>query len=463
MKADCTQVYLPLTYKYLSGLDENRGQNYRTDDFICLNLPPRIQAILLKATNIWTSAKAQYEEINGALIEYSIHTTDQHLKSCLNSFNLDARLTAEFLQQAIQNIFFKVSNGDFWTLAVLSGNPRVIGATQLHYTTLANLKLFEDYQKGIKVIFKEAIELPQKNSPNLFIGYGNPIRPIKSIVQKELNHLSSFLATRVGQDSIKLSTEELIETLNLVMLFVETYCSYFNAIRNVTNPYIGLQSIDHEGFCAIADKIIQNGYNTRIIPVLKPVEETLRQFEDYILSLMDVFRRKKLAKWSDFFAEKLQPEFKWRGLLAPNRNFPGYFLISPELKLKAGKRPKVKFIPYTRKAALKFYEGTEQFKSPLFLQLAPNANRHFLRSALLERGVNPEYIDEFMGHRHFGTESWNHNSIFDPQDYRKTIKAELYKVYGDFKISLPFKPNSKQVSDKTNTECPDTTQRHSNS
>ncbi|PLA73682.1 hypothetical protein CYQ88_09915 [Hydrogenovibrio sp. SC-1] len=454
LKADCTQVYLPLTYKYLSGIEENHGQNYRTDKFICYNLPNRVQTILKAAVKVWTDAKANLETNEGSLTEYSIYTNNQTLKRLFESFKLDQRLTPEFVQQAIQSTFFNASNGDFWSVSILSGTPKVIGATQLHYTTLANLKLFEDYQKGIYALFREKVELPKKSSPNLFIGYGNPIRPIKSIVQKELTHISSFVSTKLDRDPMSLATHELIDLVNLIMLFAETYSSYFTAIRNVTNPYIGLQSIDHEGFTIITDKVIQGGYNTRIIPILEPIQDMLDYFEHYTVRLIDIFRRKKLAKWSDFFASNLEPEFKWRGLVSPNKAFPGYFLISTELIQKKGMHSRLKLIPYTRLSALKLYEASGHLNNPLFLKLAPNANRHFLRSALLERGANPEYIDEFMGHRHFGTESWNLVALFNQQDYRKAIKAELQKIYADFKVPLPFKPISNQVNDTLNSNYP---------
>lgn len=438
LKKDCSQVYLPLSYKYLTEIGENHGQNYKTDEFICLNLPPTIRGILKKATNTWLEAQNSFENPKGALLEHSVRASNQELKEKLKKLNLDTRLTPEFLQQTIQNTFFKVSNGDFWTVAILSGSPKVIGATQLHYTTLANLKLFEDYQKGINHLFKEVVDIPKKYSPNQFKGYGNPIRPIKALVKKELAYLSMELTNIVHKDPMKLSTRELIKTHNLVMLFVETYSAYFTGIRNVKNPYISPDSLDHDGFRMVADKVIQNGYNTRIIPVLDPINEMIKQFELYIFALMDVFRRKKLAKWSDFFDDNLGPEVKWRSLLSKSKRFPGFFLINTELKEVIGKRPTLKLIPYTRKAALSLYEKSKQVNNPLFLKLPPNANRHFLRSTLLERGVNPEYIDELMGHRHFGTESWNQVALFNQQDYRETIKAEVQKVYADFKIVNPF-------------------------
>ena len=44
-----------------------------------------------------------------------------------------------------------------------------------------------------------------------------------------------------------------------------------------------------------------------------------------------------------------------------------------------------------------------------------------------------------MGHRHWGTESWNRFGLFNPVDYQDEMKQAIEIIMKDFKVRSPFK------------------------
>lgn len=435
---DFTHLIAPLFYVYKS-ITESQRIYYRSDEQLELMLPSQIKSIIETAITKWLVIKNEITLQTGATpTEPYIIADKVGLKNLLDKAKLDQRVTPAFISNAIRSIFYKQANGDYWSAAVISDSFLVISATQHHYTTVINGKIYRIYKAGVEELFSERVAIPSQPHAKQYKGIGNPIRPVKSIITNELNHLSHWLRQRLHNDYPGLPNEELISIFNCLMLFFETYSSFFNGARDVTNPYIARQQIDQNGFAILADKVIKNGYNTRTVFILEALRDIQVRFEDHIRELMLVFISKKLIKQSDFFAPQLQCESGWRGLNQTHQPFPGFVLISPDIKTKKGNRSKIKLVPYTRSRAKKIYEQSQQFKQADFLQLVPNANRHFLRSSLLERGLNPEYVDELMGHRHFGTESWNRCSLFNPLDFQKNVKELLYQLHKDFNVATPF-------------------------
>lgn len=440
---DLRYLTLPLQYAYKIQTKQNKGQNYYSEENVILELPTTIRGLLNTAVSKWLTVHNKMQENKeDEPFEPYLMADKVHLKSLLKKAKLDQRVTPEYLSNFIESIFYKRSNGDYWIPAVLTGKSQVIGSTQMHYTTLINQQIFKIYQQSISELFNEHVDLPIPHHPKQFKGVGNPIRPVKNVVINELNHMSDWLHQKIALDVKEHSSDDIILVLNTLMLFFETYTSYFNGVRDVTNPYIYRQQIDETGFTILADKVIQNGYNTRTVYILDFIQSMQIAFEKTVEDIQHELHRRKLIKISDCYDGVLKGSGGWRSLMNRPEKFPGFFLIKPGIIRKKGKRAKIKLQPYTRTKARKYYQNTHIWKQELFFKLAINANRHFLRSSLIERGTNPEYVDELMGHRHIGTESWNPASLFDPLNYQKEMKNALYILYKDFKVRSPFRENN---------------------
>ena len=60
-----------------------------------------------------------------------------------------------------------------------------------------------------------------------------------------------------------------------------------------------------------------------------------------------------------------------------------------------------------------------------------NANRHFLRTYLVNRDVAPTVINALMGHWRYGEESWDNHAAMDPWLYRAELMPHLEGVLED--------------------------------
>jgi len=441
LNRELTNVSIPLNYPYKKAFIENSGQNYKTDSFITLPLPKLITTMLREVIKSWY--EIWNEEVHQVLnkhLERHLNCTDEpfknRVKKILKQADLDERVTPHFLEKTIRHSFYKHSNGDYWTLYIFSGVSKVLGSTQKHYTTSINKHIFQVYQKAVEARFEQTIEIPNLANQKAFIGYGNPVRPIKSVVVNELNHMADWLSESFEIPIEETSTQNLILQLNIMTLYFETYSSFFNGIRDITNPYIYSQQLDSTNSTVIIDKEIQNGFNTRKIPMLKKLIDLQELFEERVEGNIDRLVRRKFARKVDFFNLQSEGTNPWRSLRTSNIKFPGLFLI--DLKpYKRKTKPRHRIQPYTRHRAKAIYKESNTSKNPLFFSITVNANRHFLRSSLIEKGLNPEYVDEFMGHRHFGTESTNPSSLHNPQDYLHSTRAMLKLISQDFGCKLP--------------------------
>ena len=432
-------IYIPDDlFEYSSENYQKTKSYYRVEKNIILPVPKKIHSIFELVITKWIKARERLTGEHHRLIEPSLVASKSEIKKLLKSLELDRRITLNYLSNYIQSVFFNVTDGDYWFSAKLSDNFKVMSGTQKHYTTIAPDIFLKLYQDGIFELFDEKVEFNEKSYPKQYKGVGNPVRPIKGYIVNELNNMGKILEKELKQAAFSFSKEDLIQHLNLLMIFFETYSSFFTGIRNVKNPYIYLQQINNSSITTIFDKDINNGYNTRKIVVLEKLIQQQIIFEARINEIISSLVSRKLCKKSDFYTDRESKEFRWRRLANKSSNFPGFFLIEPNLFNAKEQRKNINIVAYTRPLSKKFYKNSNKGKHLEFITLVSNANRHFLRSNLYEQGLNKEYIDEFLGHRQTGTESWNPTSFFDPFDYRFNIERSLKKIFKEFKVKNIF-------------------------
>ncbi len=216
---------------------------------------------------------------------------------------------------------------------------------------------------------------------------------------------------------------------------METHLSYLTGTRNIKNPFISPSQLSQDGFYIWNDKNINNGYTTRTGYLPPALVEDVFRFEEVIQFLMGkVKKSKSFLKGS---LDKLTPLKAWNSAQI-NTTRPvysnGFFLLKFSTNSKT-----ISACDYTRHQAEKITKPLLDEQNNNFFKMAKNSNRHFFRSTLIERGLNPEYVDELMGHRHIGTESWNQRGMFNPLDFKKNVIKTVNNIYSEFNVKSPLK------------------------
>lgn len=398
---NCEALFIPIPrYEYLKLLNEtNQNLYYKADGLIALPLPPQIQKILLNCLQNYYQNKDKAGD--AASVKNKTKSVKNALKRTLDNIGLDKRVTITLIQNHTPFKALKYANGDLWTISLFSGREDIMSSTHKHYTTIDAYHALQVYHKTVEEVFGFCLFIDKPKNQKTYRGIGNPLRPQKHYVVSWLNRVAKTLSELVNSDPKTIPTETLVHNMNLITGYFETFLSFFIATRNTTNPYIYHNQMLSNGFVTLNDKNTNNGYNTHFVYVPSQVRTLQLQYESWVWKAIRVLRARKLLNIEELFSEKLQTVHKWKTLHKKNSRFPGFFLIEYLLR-PTPKETKLKVViklgPYTRGNLHKILEQQVNELAPPLSFFEKNINRHFLRSSLLERGVNPEYIDEYMGH-----------------------------------------------------------------
>ena len=428
---DCSLLWLPIpSYNYIT-ININPDLYYKAQNTLPLPLPPVIQEIIQNCLHQYFR-KNQESLQSGEVISDKVRqkSLEESLRKMTEKIGLDRRCTLTMIQNHTPYLALRYANGDLWSVSLLSGREDIMASTHKHYTTIDASKVLNIYRKTLKLNFGYKLPPFKPCNPKKFTSIGNPFRPKKYPITDWLNQTSSHLAEFVNGEPKNFSTEQHIDVYNLLTLYFETILSLVVATRNTTNPYIYKNQLVKNNFVTLNDKNINNGYNTHLVYVPHQVLRLQDHYEQWVKKSIAYFRKCRLIKVSDLYNEKLKNTHTWKGLLIKSERFPGFVLLKYNYRKKS-----IRVMPYTRTQAVNIIPPL--FRYPVE-QLKPNANRHFLRSSLLERNINPEYIDEYLGHRHYGTETWNLASFFNPLDYQNTIAKAIERIVLDLKLKSPF-------------------------
>lgn len=432
LSVDCSSIYIPtpIYNKYQPSESKNLYLDNQ-NGIVHFQVPKRFQSLLLRLLT-------QYYEKENTIYKSVIHKqiSPNAIQKVIKSYKLDSRVTLGLIQNNFAKKVLFFANGDLWAASAISGREDVTSSTQKHYTTVELPYLQDAYRKAVKQLFGEDLSIMEKPNIKHFIANGDAFRPKKYQAVNFLNHLSQVIQNSLDAHSNRnWSVESIIQLLNLSMIFMETRQSYITGARNVKNPFISPHQLDSEHFYTVNDKNINNGYTTRLGYLPAGLITELNNFMAFVELLLKKLRKHSNFKRSDI--NKVNLTETWNSALSSSKRgntFPGFFLVHYQQDEK-----RFRFKPYTRLQAAKTASAILGKDAVEFSRLQPNANRHFFRSTLVERGLNPEYIDELMGHRHLGTETWNPRGLFNPRDFRKEVKRVIDLTYKEFVIDSPFK------------------------
>jgi len=194
----------------------------------------------------------------------------------------------------------------------------------------------------------------------------------------------------------------------MITVYTVAMLGFATGYRAVHDPLLQEAEIDREsGFAVISDKDDDSFYNARIIWL---PDICLRQFALYQNHLF------ALQRW--LFDHNLPLFFKSREKASTGRQTdrenPALFFLESNAD----------DLPVQPKLLKKLLAETSY-------QLPINANRHYLRTNLMNMGCPQEVVSAFLGHWERGEEPWGRYSGLSPIVYRKELAKHLVKLIGN--------------------------------
>lgn len=308
LSEDCAFVYIPTPRYSHNELSKAAPLYFNIQDgMVKLAVPRRIQAILtLLLTAYYALDKTKIKK--SSVIRDDITKND--IKRIIKSYRLDSRVTMSLVQNNFAKNMLFYTNGDLWATAAISGREDATSSTQKHYTTVEQPYLQTAYRQVINSLFFEDIQIDDKPNAKSFLAHGDAFRPKKYEVVKFLNYLSNVIQKiYIAQSHKNWSIESVIDTVNLVMIFMETHQCYITGARDVKNPFISPLQLDSENFYTLNDKNINNGYTTRLGYLPSKLVTELENFMQHIEILL--YKLKKQPNFKKSSLDKTALSETW--------------------------------------------------------------------------------------------------------------------------------------------------------
>jgi hypothetical protein len=317
----------------------------------------------------------------------------------------------------IQRSYAEISS-DSWLLSVISWQSSGLSSTQKHYASYTVQKVQSLFEKHIQTFLNiDCKTIKWSNRTNARIGspYYLNAKTYRQII-KQLWQNANPLFDQLNYQSIKLN--ELRFRFNSLAFWIDSYCSFAAATRNITDPLIQYDLVSHEGLYRVNDKNKYDGFNTRIVFVpaallakLKAYKKVRQKLLIYLKKTHGLSTNEEAIVKSNhlfFFKQPCQGKLKIVEYTRSRCRDEIYWQANTDNEVGTGKEE------------LLVYENLRALKT--------NVNRHYLRGRLLDLGMPGFFIDAFMGHWHAGTQPWGQMSIFNQSHYLEQLKKLVPKI-----------------------------------
>lgn len=353
-------------------------------------------------------------------LESQIHDTFTQL-SHLNG----TRITAKRLSNYLVHLALQVEGGDIALNQLWSGHNHYLAKTKLHYTSIPVAKVQTAYRQACQRLSSEVFQdlqalhpsfhqgqlLPLAQVPDKTDAYaGSRFRPNRKTIKKLV---AAMIAKHPGVHSRRPDhspggVARLHNSLVAYTILMTTYATGFRPVHQ-GGPAPG--DIDWpSGLTVVSDKDGPEFLNTRLV-WLPPV--CLEQLRHYFVHL------RNLASW-----------------LAPRNLDAAKRIWSVLNKVRLGEAETEDILYFfldEASVALTPYRPVllTRHLCAVGYQLKDNANRHFLRSELLESGCPTEVIDALMGHWDRGQEPWSMVSGLSTETFVSELQRTLEPILLD--------------------------------
>ncbi|MDX8396322.1 MAG: hypothetical protein R8K22_07915 [Mariprofundaceae bacterium] len=334
------------------------------------------------------------------------------------------RLTLNRIEQYFVQCCMQSAKFDLAETAYTHGNINLIQETQLYYTAVAKGQVSDIYKhiwmqiehliqkeshaiEGKHLLSRslQQITIGDHRNANAFLG--SKITPTSKTVSGLVSYLRSnvFGARKVQMPYWK----QAIAFHNAYTTYTILFLANASGYRAAQDPFPDPRFLDEKtGFLVISDKDFDDSYCTRIIWLPPECVKQMKFYQAHIESIVDrlclINNRSFKDLYSSFNGWKSMPKKPKKKMRMDGFQMPPFLFYLSEIgncySVSPGELSK---IIHTK------------FPFPI------NANRHYLRTELVERKCPTEIIDAFMGHWHRGREPWGQYSTLSPRGYANTI------------------------------------------
>jgi hypothetical protein len=308
------------------------------------------------------------------------------------------RLTIIRISDYLFDEILTADNSDITMAMLITNKDSYVGTNPLAYTCISTSMLNEVYRMACYSILKKQKACACKDTQkalwfDIDDNYvGSTLRPTKETVIALVKQLKNELRAAKAR---KPSRDRTIEVHNCMAIYTTLMFAFSTGYRAVRNPLLPSLQLDFvTGFAVISDKDSEDHYNTRLIWVPKLCRLQYLLYQSHLTVLFEIMP-----------TIPSQDYYRYR-----SGETPSVFLLDPEGK-------NLEFSPSKILPA--------KFKIP------DNANRHYLRSSLLECHCPTEIIHSFMGHWERGQEPWSRYSGLSPVIYQKHLAKHLDQLLSE--------------------------------
>lgn len=313
------------------------------------------------------------------------------------------RQTSQRLSKYLHDYLSRMPGSDITVAMAVSGREDVIGSVPLHYTAHSVHRVQELYSEACSGILDESgierrtfagEDIPIPGTQEVYVG--SRYVPHRKTVRKLIEDLRARMED--AREKFRATQEGLLQLHNDLVVYTVMMLGFATGYRAVRDPLLQDAEIDRmTGFAVISDKDDDRFRHSRIVWLPELCIRQIDLFSEHSNQLQTLLFEEN----QELFFNVRREATTGRGR---NRDNPSLFLLNDAVN-DLTVQPK----------NLNRLARKNDYRLPM------NANRHYLRSNLLERNCPVEIINAFMGHADRGREAWGIYSGLSPHDYRQAL------------------------------------------
>lgn len=317
--------------------------------------------------------------------------------------------------------------------SMLFERAHALGDTQLHYTAFSVPKLASIYTEvctGLQdaahselhrmyptTTLHPAAVAPERSSstagppsspPSSFgsARVGSPICPTPASVHELV---ASVRRARAAATAVDDSFSVVVELHNRLNLYASLLLKFGLGLRDVVGPVPRWTAVDFEDATIIvSDKDDAASFSTRLLPLPQVIAQQLKLLREHWKAMIP-----GLAVRAPQIAKDMVATLRGETIKQP---LPIVFFLTED-QGKSDRKP----------ASGALLSRLVAEHAPSF-NLPGNANRHFLRSSLLDAGCPAVAVDYMLGHWRRGTEPMGRFATLDLEHYLSLLRVHLHKM-----------------------------------
>lgn len=355
------------------------------------------------------------EKASSGVNHIAFPTKNKEVNRFLKEFKLGIDLGQ--LKQSVQRSYSDLTSGDYWLMNVFCGLQSGLQNTQKHYASAHPRKTQRIFEKHCEYFLGFTV-VTYAGFNRLQTRIGSPYFVRQETMQSLLELLGRMLSPLfINVPFNHLSFLELCCRFNAFAIYIDQFCAFSCAIRNVYDPIVDLDMVSEKGLYRVNDKNIQDGFNTRMTFVPDSLKSALVEYKLLRQKLLIHLRKSKVMNARN---------------CRVSDNFSLFYLSveGGKLKLNPFSRQKARdtFLLQLEEARFLGLKTPERNVVKILKHFRTNLNRHFIRGYFLDNDVPGYFIDAYLGHWHTGTQPWGDMSIFNQSVYLETVQRIIPKM-----------------------------------